>query len=259
VAERTRHDQVRRLLCAALLAAPWLPAHADLSDTIVRIKPSIVIVGTHMRSRAPMFELKGSGFVIGDGTLVATNAHVANQTLDRDRLETLAVLVSVGGKQQVREATVLASSTEQDLAILRIQGPALPALALGRSDAVREGQAVAFTGFPIGNVLGFVPVTHRGVISAITPMVIPVDHVSQLNTANRNRLARGTFSVFQLDATAYPGNSGSPLFDPDSGEVIGVLNMVLVKAGKESVLSQPSGISYAVPIAHLAALLESLR
>lgn len=118
---------------------------------------------------------------------------------------------------------------------------------------------MAFTGFPIGSVLGFTPVTHRGIVSAITPMVIPVDNVSQLNAANRNRLARGTFTVFQLDATAYPGNSGSPLFDPDSGEVIGVINMVLVKAGKESVLSQPSGISYAIPASHLSALLATVR
>jgi S1-C subfamily serine protease len=65
--------------------------------------------------------------------------------------------------------------------------------------------------------------------------------------------------VFQLDATAYPGNSGSPLYDPDTGEVLGVVNMVFVKGTKESALTQPSGITYAVPSSHLEQLLKRLR
>jgi S1-C subfamily serine protease len=65
--------------------------------------------------------------------------------------------------------------------------------------------------------------------------------------------------VFQLDGTAYPGNSGSPLYDGETGAVLGVLNMVLVKATKESALAQPSGIAYAVPAEHLRALLARTR
>ncbi|HNM56654.1 MAG TPA: S1C family serine protease, partial [Thauera aminoaromatica] len=63
------------------------------------------------------------------------------------------------------------------------------------------------------------------------------------------------FRVYQLDATAYPGNSGSPLYDPASGEVIGVLNMVFVKSTKEKVLADPSGISYAIPVEYLQRLI----
>ena len=40
------------------------------------------------------------------------------------------------------------------------------------------------------------------------------------------------------------------------GPVLGVLNMVLVKSSRESLLSQPSGISYAIPVQHLRALIE---
>ena len=63
----------------------------------------------------------------------------------------------------------------------------------------------------------------------------------------------------QLDATAYPGNSGSPLYDPASGKVVGVLNMVLVKESRENVLSQPSGITYAIPVQPLIELLGSVK
>jgi S1-C subfamily serine protease len=251
-------DPARRLACAALLFSPLI-ARAALSDTIVRVKPSIVVVGTFMRSRAPAFMLRGTGFVVGNGTLVATNTHVADTALDAQKLETLAVLTIVDGQRQVREARIVASSPEHDLTLLQIDGPALPALPLGDASKVREGQSIAFIGFPIGSVLGFTPVTHRGIVSAITPIVIPVDNTSRLNATNRNFLSRGSFPVFQLDATAYPGNSGSPVFDQDSGEVVGIVNMVLVKASKESGLSQPSGITYAIPVNHLVALITAPR
>ena len=73
------------------------------------------------------------------------------------------------------------------------------------------------------------------------------------------RLTAGSFKVFQLDATAYPGNSGSPIYDPDTGEVIGIVNMVLVKRTKEAALTDPSGITYAVPSSHLEELLRSAK
>ena len=120
-----------------------------------------------------------------------------------------------------------------------------------------EGERVAFTGFPIGSVLGLYPATHRGIISAITPISIPSSSSRQLD-AKKIRSLRDPLFVYQLDATAYPGNSGSPLYRPDTGEVIGILNMVFVKSTKEDVLSKPSGISYAIPVKHLHSLLQGL-
>ena len=62
--------------------------------------------------------------------------------------------------------------------------------------------------------------------------------------------------MFQLDATAYPGNSGSPVFELDNGRVVGVINSVLVKETRESVLSNPSGITYAIPAKYIQQLLK---
>lgn len=67
------------------------------------------------------------------------------------------------------------------------------------------------------------------------------------------------FNVFQLDGTAYPGNSGGPLFDPDTGEVPGVVNMVSIKGTRESALSSPSGISHAIPSKFVLELLQRYR
>lgn len=56
--------------------------------------------------------------------------------------------------------------------------------------------------------------------------------------------------------TAYPGNSGSPVVNVETGEVFAVINKVYVRDSKESALSHPSGISYAIPIEHVHALLK---
>ena len=126
---------------------------------------------------------------------------------------------------------------------------------LGDSGAVRDGQEVAITGFPLGASLGLVPVTHRGIVSAVTPVGMPAPSASQLDARTVRRLAMGAYNVFQLDLVSYPGNSGSPLFDTHSGEVVGILNMVFVKGTKESAVAMPTGISYAIPAHYLKALL----
>ncbi len=242
------------VLCSlARLAAAALP------DLIDQIKPSIVVIGTYAKTRSPAFTTKGTGFVVGNGTLVATNAHVVPDSLDTAIDETLMVIVPAGQRgQQQREASLAVTDPSHDLAVLRVKGPPLPAMALhGRG--VREGQSVAFTGFPIGNVLGLSPVTHRGIISAITQIAIPGASARQLNAKVIKRLKSGSFEVYQLDATAYPGNSGGPLFAIEGGEVIGIINMVCVKGTKESSLTHPSGISFAVPVIHLQELLGELR
>ena len=236
-------------------------AVAGAPDIVERVKPSIVSIGTFQKTRSPPFDFRGTGFVVGDGTLVATNAHVLPGSLQADQRELLVVVAVVPGEKEPRprEAKPVAVDKEHDVALIRIDGPALKPMIVGDSDAVREGQTYVFTGFPIGHVLGFFPVTHRAMISSITPIAIPSPNAQQLKEPLLRRLRTGAFPIFQLDATAYPGNSGSPLYDAERGEVVGIVNMVFVKGTKESALSQPSGISFAVPAQHLRDLLRTVR
>lgn len=245
-------------LCARFfllfLLAP-ATAQADISTTIERIKPSIAIVGTYKKTNSPQFSLRGTGFVVGNGNQIATNAHVVPEGGESDA-PALVVQVRSGSEYQVRRATLLSRDKEHDLAILTIDGPPLPSLKLRNSDSVKEGQTVGFTGFPIGGALGFSPVTHRGMVSAITPIALPAGNAQQINERLIKQLKTGVFNIFQLDATAYPGNSGSPVFEIETGEVIGVINMVFIKGSKEAALSAPSGISYAIPANFLKTLID---
>jgi len=247
-----------RWLCLAaslvLLTAPVLSA--ELTQTIERIKPSVVGVGTFLKVRSPSVLFVGTGFVVADGRHVITNAHAFAKPLDASKMESPIVLVSKDGEPQPREAELLAIDKEHDLALLRISGDPLPALKLGDSATVREGQTLAFTGFPIGMVLGFHPATHRGMVAAITPVALPGITAKQLTARTISRIRDSVYRVFQLDGTAYPGNSGSPLYDPEDGTVYGIINSVFVQGTREAAISRPSGITYAIPSRHIRELLQ---
>ena len=253
-----RPDRLLAMGVLLTLATLGRPVVAGLPDTIERIKPSVVVIGTYQQTRSPAFRGLGTGFAVGDGTLVATNAHVVPSTTNPGETEFLTVLVrNANGTIQRRQVRTIATDASHDIALLKLSGPPLVALKLGASDVdgVREGQAIAFSGFPVFDVMGVFPTTNRGIISAIAPIAVPSANASQLGEKQIKRLTKGSFNIYQLDATAYPGNSGSPLFYIDSGEIIGIINMVLVKGTKESALSAPTGITYAIPIRYLQDLL----
>ncbi|MDT7835688.1 S1 family peptidase [Aquabacterium sp. OR-4] len=257
----------RRLLLslgpAALLALLSLsaPARADLPATTAVIKRSVVAVGAYDPLANPRFSFRGTGFVVDDGQLLITNAHVLPELTGDQKLaiQVGRVRLESGGQFDVRTLTLLAIDREHDLALLRFSGAPLPAVVLAETEAVREGQAIGLMGFPIGGVLGFSPVTHRGIVASITPIVLPPANARQLDAAAVARVRRGAFDILQLDATAYPGNSGGPVFDADTGQVHGVVNMVFVKGSRESALTNPTGITYAIPVRWVHALLAAKR
>ncbi|MEZ5571804.1 MAG: serine protease [Halioglobus sp.] len=249
------------LVAALALLMTHATQAAELPDLIDRIQPGVVGVGTSYPPRQPNVRgdratYLGTGFVVGDGRHIITNAHVIAVELDADNRQTLAVFSGRGAEVVAHPARELARDSAHDLAILEIDGAGLPALSLGDSDLIRAGQEIAFTGFPLGMALGLYPVTHRGIVSAITPTAQPVSQANQLNTLQISRMRSG-FDAFQLDATAYPGNSGSPVFELKHGLVIGVVNSVVVKETRESMLATPSGITYALPAKYIKPLLDA--
>ncbi|MCD2451782.1 serine protease [Methylicorpusculum oleiharenae] len=249
-----------RFFAALILWLQFGQTQADevLSATITRVKPSIVVVGSFQKTRTPRGLFLGTGFAIGDGTLIATNAHVIAKEKDLSHKEALAIFVRRDGKEEMAFATELKVDPVHDIAVLKLAGNArLTPMVLGDAGQVKEGQDIAFTGFPIGMVLGLYPVTHQGIISAISPTVIPQLSGKLLSSDMLKRL-REPYDVFQLDATAYPGNSGSPLYDPQTGSVIGIINKVFVQEGKESAITKPSGITYAMPVTYLKKLLDNV-
>jgi len=250
-------------LFLALVSVSSLAGAGTLADVVERVSPSVVGVGAAYPTRVPTGgraprRLLGTGFVAdaGSGNVVVTNSHVIPRDLDGSGGERVAIFTGRGRRATQRFATVLRDDPTHDLALLAYDGERLPSLGL-YAGTPRPGDAVAFTGFPIGAVLGLYPATHRGIVAAITPIARAVDQGRRLSATQLRRL-RNPFDVYQLDALAYPGNSGSAVYRADSGEVIGIINSVFVKESRESILSDPSGIAYAIPVVHLRKLLAGL-
>ena len=247
----------RAVLAAAIVAMlPGIAGAADLSAMVPTIKRSVVGVGTFERTRSPATVFVGTGFIVGDGLSVITNAHVVPEAVDQAHMEQIGIVTGDGEMVRFRPAQLVARDPEHDLAHLRLSGPPLPALALADSDTALEGQALAFTGYPLGMVLGLHAATHRATLAAITPIAMPSISSRKLDVRQLVQLQRTPFNIFQLDGTAYPGNSGSPLYDPESGKVWGVINAVFVKGLKENAISSPSGITYAIPAKYVKDLMQ---
>jgi S1-C subfamily serine protease len=230
-------------------------ANANFVDVVSKIKPSVVGIGIHTPTSQPQNILRGTGFVIGNGHYIVTNAHVLPTILDDQLLQKMAVFIGSGKNAQVREAEIITTSALYDLAILKISGSALPAMTLANKSLYPDGSAIAFTGFPIGGVLGLYPVTHRGIIASITPSVVPAASAEKINLTMLKRM-KNPYLVYQLDATAYPGNSGSAMYEMSTGKVVGIINKVFVQSTKEAVISNPSGITYAIPVKYLHQILQ---
>src|SRR4029077_11019787 len=125
----------------------------------------------------------GSGFIIRADGVVLTNNHVVENAKE------ITVILSDG-----RELTgqVLGRDPKTDLAVVKIDGHALPVARLGDSDGLQVGDWVV----AIGNPFGLNNTVTAGIVSA------------------KGRAIGGPYDDFiQTDAPINPGNSGGPLFD----------------------------------------------
>ncbi len=158
-----------------------------LTQTVAK---SVTVITTP--NRDGQREGLGSGFILSSDGLIATNFHVIG--------EGRAIRVQLADGRQFEATAIEASDRLLDLAILRIDAKDLPALELGDSDGLKQGQSV----LALGNPQGLKNSVVAGLVSGVRQM-------------------EGR-PMIQLAIPIEPGNSGGPLVDMQ-GRVQGMLTM----------------------------------
>ena len=154
----------------------------------------------------------GSGFVIHKDGYVVTNDHVIagehRITVTIFKEDQLAV-----ERVTYDKVRIVASSSELDLALLKIEAEGAGRFEIVELAAVDESLRDGQTVFAIGSPLGLDRTVSEGIISVA------------------NRVIGGRLYL-QTTTQINPGNSGGPLFNL-KGEVVGVNNMKIAAIGAE--------------------------
>ena len=187
-------------------------AAANVEQLIESARKSVVVIT--VTGRDGRQQGLGSGFVVSEEGLIATNLHVIGEA------RPIAVQTADGKKFDVKE--VHAFDRPLDLALVRIDAKDLPALKLGDSDKLRQGQSVVAIGNPHG--------LKHSVVAGVVSGTREIDGRQMI----------------QLAIPIEPGNSGGPVLDSD-GFVQGLVTM-------KSAVTENLG--FAMPVNALKTLIE---
>ncbi|MEO0097736.1 MAG: trypsin-like peptidase domain-containing protein [candidate division WOR-3 bacterium] len=174
----------------------------------------------------------GSGVIIDPNGYIVTNAHVVEMATE--------IKVSLPDGRSF-DAEIIDIDSEEDLALLKINGKDLPYAKLGNSDDLLIGEWVIALGNPFGFLIEDTkPTVTVGVISAVSREI----RASQTGREYKN--------MIQTDAAINPGNSGGPLVNV-LGEVIGINTFIFSHAGGSE------GVGFAIPINRVKEFIERAK
>ncbi len=195
-------------------AKPLTERTESTQDLVARIKKSLVTIRSMGRDGGEVG--LGTGFVIDESGLIATNFHVIG--------EGRPIRVEFGNRRSLRVLAVEASSRVRDLVVLRVEvgDQVLIPLPLAVGEVVEPGTTV----LALGNPLGLRQSVVQGVVSALRK-------VEQQE-------------LIQIAIPIEPGNSGGPLVDLQ-GYVHGVVNMKSAVA---------KNVGFAIPVQRLRELVN---
>lgn len=241
------------ILLAAVGTVAWGQPSAALrglskqfEDLVDRVDPAVVQIVTRgfgVAGEAPGTLLRsqrgsGSGVIVDPSGYILTNAHVVGGARSVQVLLPQPSEDPTPGRSSLKptgkllSATVVGVDRETDVAVLKIAGENLPALPLGDSELLRQGEIV----FAFGSPLGLENSVTMGVVSAVARQVRLDDPMIYIQT----------------DAAINPGNSGGPLVDTE-GKVVGLNTFILTKSGGSE------GIGFAAPSNIVKSVYEQIR
>lgn len=239
---------VLSLLIALLILILPVPAHAAKRGDIFRQAKAATVLVVAVNDNAHSVSL-GSGFFVNPDGLLITNAHVIE---DHTRL-----FLYVRDQAVYAAPEVVAVDADKDLAALRIRQSGVVSLALSPNTPM-EGTEVLAVGYPrASDILQVGFTVHSSIVTGV------VSGIAEHRSTTKDDDA--TFIV--VAGVMNMGNSGGPLVQPDTGEVVGMVVTAvpyqeLAKDRKGAVIGSVklrSGLSYSIPTPVIRQWLASQR
>lgn len=198
-------------------------ARAPAGDPFVRafrgLKPAVVLFTMKVNSddtKHPgrLDDAYGSGVVVASdaaGSDILTVEHVVH--------EARALHATFDDRRSV-PARVVAVDAANDLALVRVDVPHRPFARLGRARGVEPGTAIGIAGYPI-------------------PDAFSDEHLGVSTSVYAGRVSSQRSDSLELDLPVIPGESGGPVFDAVTGDVIAL---------GESRFDDEKAIGFGIPI-----------
>jgi S1-C subfamily serine protease len=211
------------LACAvpACAHAPTAAASDRYSELYAQLHPSVAFITMQIpaddaKRKGQWDQAYGSGTVVASGawgSRILTDAHVVADARD------LRVQIGDAGKA-VPLRIVAKSDDDDDLAILEIATPNLPVVIFGSTAVMVPGRAIGLLGYPI-------------------PDAFADEHLRNVVSLYTGRIASVRNGTIEIDMPVIPGESGGPVFDAQTGGVIGLA---------ESRFEDERAIGFATPV-----------
>ncbi|MGB3549186.1 MAG: serine protease [Candidatus Binatus sp.] len=242
------------------------------------VKPSIVAIASRVFSNPEFPDIIGTGFIAEQDGVILTNDHVIRA------LKKLPRLKEWGAKEWPARVLYLHHIPEKgvavvplpilgvgtlganpppghvhygtavpDLGFIHVNARGLPPLKVADHVTVDEGDEIMVAGFPMGTVTlrapGWIhqlsPTLQSGIVSCVLPFRCDNPH------------------ALMLDVLIQGGSSGSPVFDPTSGEVVGVVYAGLIeehsmRGDGVMLYSSPTSHTFAIPAHHIQNALRAV-
>ncbi|HST27663.1 MAG TPA: trypsin-like peptidase domain-containing protein [Rudaea sp.] len=194
------------------------------NPVLQRMFPGIQIGPTRTQRQQSL----GSGVIVSPDGYVVTNNHVIQGA------EEIQVVLYDGSTTSAR---VIGTDADTDMAVLKIDTPNLPSVAIADKTPLNVGDVV----LAIGNPFGLNRTVTMGIVSALG---------RQLNLSSQQNASTYT-DFIQTDAAINQGNSGGALVNA-YGELVGINSDIFSPSGGNI------GIGFAIPVSTAKAVLDQI-